>query len=404
MEEICDGVLDVSIAVMEQVSEEFDDAEEERQYELLALGEKVLQLVTMVEPHLTARGHDDVVTPIVETVEGMVQSLEYAVRRSRVRGRPSLRIPEAQLRFLLSHSFTVTQISQMFGCHRRTVHRRIREYEVSSHHFSTISDDVLDDIVKSMCTLHRRSGEKSIAGKLRSMGLRIQRERIRESIQRVDPTGIEGRVRRALHRRVYSVASPNALWHLDGYHKLIRWRIVVHGGIDGYSRLVTYLKASNNNCASTAFAAFQRGISEYGLPSRIRTDRGGENVEIARYMLQHPARGPGRGSVITGRSVHNQRIERLWRDLFCGCIEFFYRLFYDMEDEGLLNRDDVCDLYSLHIVFLPVIQLQLDVFREGWAQHQLRTCGNRTPQQLWIQGLLTAETNSSAVTGLTEVS
>ena len=166
MEEICDGVLDVSIAVMEQVSEEFDDAEEERQYELLALGEKVLQLVTMVEPHLTARGHDDVVTPIVETVEGMVQSLEYAVRRSRVRGRPSLRIPEAQLRFLLSHSFTVTQISQMFGCHRRTVHRRIREYEVSSHHFSTISDDVLDDIVKSMCTLHRRSGEKSIAGKL----------------------------------------------------------------------------------------------------------------------------------------------------------------------------------------------------------------------------------------------
>ena len=92
------------------------------------------------------------------------------------------------------------------------------------------------------------------------MGLRIQRERIRESIQRVDPTGIEGRVRRALHRRVYSVASPNALWHLDGYHKLIRWRIVVHGGIDGYSRLVTYLKASNNNCASTAFAAFQRGI------------------------------------------------------------------------------------------------------------------------------------------------
>jgi len=105
--------------------------------------------------------------------------------------------------------------------------------------------------------------------------------------------------------------SPNALWHLDGYHKLIRLRIVIHGGINGYSRLVTYLKASNNNPACTAFATFQSGICEYGLPSRIRTDRGGENVEIACYMLQHSARGPGRGSVITGRSVHNQRIERL---------------------------------------------------------------------------------------------
>ena len=146
------------------------------------------------------------------------------------------------------------------------------------------------------------------------------------------------------------------------YHKLIRWRIIVHGGIDGYSCLVTYLKASNNNRATTAFSAFEAGVSEYGIPSRVRTDRGGENVEIARYMLQHPARGPGRGSIITARSVHNQRLERLWRDLFTGCIGFFYRLFYEMEDEGLLCVDDVCDLYALHSVFLPTIQTSLMYF------------------------------------------
>ena len=321
-----------------------------------------------------------------------------------MRGRPSLVIPESQLHFLLSHSFTVTQISRMFGCHRRTIHRRIREYELSVHQFTPLSDDLLDDLVRSLCTLQRRNGEKSIEGKLRSMGLRVQRERIRESLHRVDPGGIESRIRGVLHRRQYHVECPNALWHIDGYHKLIRWRIVIHGGVDGYSRLVTYLKVSNNNCATTAFSAFESGISEYGIPSRVRTDKGGENVEIARYMLQHSARGPGRGSIITGRSIHNQRIERLWRDLFAGCIEFFYTLFYEMEDEGLLNADDVCDLYALHSVFLPIIQTQLDIFRDGWAHHRMRTCGNRTPRQMWIQGLLTADINSSAVTGVTQVS
>ena len=41
------------------------------------------------------------------------------------------------------------------------------------------------------------------------------------------------------------------LRHLDGNHKLIRWRLVIHGGIDWFSRLVVLLKCSANNKAKT---------------------------------------------------------------------------------------------------------------------------------------------------------
>ena len=58
---------------------------------------------------------------------------------------------------------------------------------------------------------------------------------------------------------------------------------------------------------------FIEATLEYGLPSCIRTDKGGENVGVWRFMLL--ARGEGRGSYIAASSVHNARIERMWRDV-----------------------------------------------------------------------------------------
>jgi len=60
------------------------------------------------------------------------------------------------------------------------------------------------------------------------------------------------------------------------------------------------LHAAINNKAATVLHLFQEAVSVYGLPSRVRCDKGGENYDVGWFMLQHPARGPGRGSVIAG--------------------------------------------------------------------------------------------------------
>ena len=172
----------------------------------------------------------------------------------------------------------------------------------------------------------------------------------------------------------------------DGHHKLVRWRLVTHCGIDGYSRVIVFLKCSDNNRACTVYELFLTGIGRYGLPSRIRCDQGGENVQVAQHMIQQ--RGEHRRSVIVGSSVHNQRVERLWRDMHRCVTLLFYRMFYFMEDQGMLDPVNERDLFALHYVFIPRINLSLSKFQEGWNNHGMRTERNMTPNQLYAYGAL----------------
>ncbi|KAG1884634.1 hypothetical protein F4604DRAFT_1513778, partial [Suillus subluteus] len=53
------------------------------------------------------------------------------------------------------------------------------------------------------------------------------------SLHQVDRLCQVLRDRRVKRQQKYYVKWPNALWHMDGHHKLIIWGIVVHGFIDG---------------------------------------------------------------------------------------------------------------------------------------------------------------------------
>lgn len=304
-------------------------------------------------------------------------------------GRPSFQISQEVLEDLRGFGFSWQKIANILGVSRWTVYRRVQEYGLQSmSDFSSVSDRELDDIISEYMNQHgETTGQSYITGYLRSKGLRVQRSRVRGSMARLDPDNAALRWGAVVTRRTYQVPWPNSLWHLDGHHSLIRWGLVVHGCIDGFSRRIMFLHCSSNNLSETVLALFLNAVEKDGLwPSRIRVDKGVENVLVCDAMVE--ARGANRGSFIAGPSTHNQRIERLWRDVFRCVIHFFYYLFYALEDSGNLNIEDPTNMFALHFVFLARINKALHEYLEAFNHHGIRTANSWSPHQMWINGML----------------
>ncbi|KAI3607895.1 hypothetical protein WG66_004657 [Moniliophthora roreri] len=193
----------------------------------------------------------------------------------------------------------------------------------------SLSDEDLDKVIRHILRIFPSFGRRMITGHMRHLEHAIPRERIRSSYERVQGAPAQ-LIPHELSRRVggYCVAGPNSLWHHDGQHGLICYRIVIHAFVDGFSRLVTGIRASNNNEVETVVRLFHAARSVHGTPCRVRGDHGGENLQVAEFMDN--TFGAERGSYIWGRllfiifiignwlaeyytrSVHNIRIERLW--------------------------------------------------------------------------------------------
>ena len=313
-------------------------------------------------------------------------------------GRPRYEISSEQLTFLVGENFNTRRIANCLGVSPSTVRRRLRDNGIRlDQTYSSISDTDLDQLIRSVRAQFPRIGCRQMRSMLdTNHRLRIQRIRVRMAMRRVDPAGAAIRWSEAHIRRRYNVYGANALWHIDTHHSLIRWRLVIAGGIDGYSRLITYLQCFDNNQASTVVQCFYEGTREYGFPSRVRSDRGGENYLVSVLMCM--VRGPNRASHIAGRSVHNQRIERLWRDVFLFCISTFYFLFYFMEELGVLDPTDELHIFTLHFVFLPRINDLLHRWAQAYNRHPLETEHSSSPRQLWIESMLRLQNSNHAAT------
>ena len=297
-------------------------------------------------------------------------------------------IDEDTLLHFRNLGFTWKDIARLLLVYRCTLWRRVRELGIAKKTgFSDITDEELDNIIRAfMNDQGNLVGYSMVSGCLKDIGLRVQRDRVRASIARVDPVNSRLRWATIISRRTYSVAAPNSLWHIDGHHSLINWGFVIHGCINGYSRLICFLKCSTNNRKETVESLFLQSVQKYSWPSRIRTDHGGENVLVWEHMITF--RGSGRGSVLVGSSTRNQRIERLWRDVFRCFGNVFYYTFQSIEEMGLLDISNPLHKFMLHYIYLPRINSAVTNFVAAWNKHPLRTERNWSPEQIWCNGMI----------------
>lgn len=149
-----------------------------------------------------------------------------------------------QVEMMRVQGYTWQQISNTLMVSRVTIWRRLRELGIECSRYTKLTDHEIDSIVSNLARRFPLYGVVIMWGQLRSLNIIVTRDRVHDSLLRTSSELVQARQRCALNRRVYSVPAPNCLWHIDGLHCLIRWRIVVHGGIDGYSRRVIYLHAS----------------------------------------------------------------------------------------------------------------------------------------------------------------
>ena len=296
-------------------------------------------------------------------------------------GRPRKILNQDELERLLHLNIPICEIAKQLGVARSTIYTSTAHYGINYERFSRMSQADIEREVEHIKKDHPIAGEVMVQGHLTSRGLQVPRQAVRRAIHAVDPDGVEERKRKPIRRRVYRNPFSNFVWHIDGNHKLVRWRLVIYHAIDGFSRMVVFARCSSNNQAETNHNLLLQAIPKYGRPSKVRTNLGGENVDIWRDMTTFW--GEANVPVLVGKSVHNQMIERHNRALNEQLLLTFRQQFYELKSQGALDVNNDTDIFCLHCVYLPRINKALDEFVATHNSHRISTENNRTPQQLF---------------------
>ena len=146
------------------------------------------------------------------------------------KGADKYAISKDNLEHLLSIGCTVKEIANrgLLGkkIHPNTVHNFIKNNGMKTikERFSQEPDSVIKEKITELHERFPNSGIREIKAMLQTLEplMIVQRDTIAKLLPQVDPEGAARRWAQIIPRRVYSVPTPNSLWHLDTHHSLIR--------------------------------------------------------------------------------------------------------------------------------------------------------------------------------------
>lgn len=193
------------------------DAEEEGQDQLQELGGRMGNIVNAIHQVIQFwEAH-------VDTLDRQMERMAYHAPRiyTGQRGRPKFHVTGEQLEYLRSLSFTWTGIASLLCVSRMTIYRRRRAHDFFGEPNTVPTDAELSGTIERICSLAPELGQSLVLGRLRAMGYRVTRERVRDAMKARDPLNTALRMPGGLtSRRKYSVPGPNSLWHI-GRHSLV---------------------------------------------------------------------------------------------------------------------------------------------------------------------------------------
>jgi hypothetical protein len=203
-------------------------------------------------------------------------------------------------------------------------------------------------------------------------------ETVRQVLSVMDPEGVTARQNHRWRRRLYSNSGPNYAIHIDGWDKLKPYGLSVHGGIDGFSRRILWLRVCESNKNPAYIADFYLNYLQEinGVPKLVCADLGTENClvrDIQRVLRDaDDDHLSGTASFRYVPSPHNIRIERFWSYLKKAHGIFWINLFQDLSDIIIVDFSNPLHIQCVRFVFTPLIQADLDKFGREWNTHTMR--------------------------------